>query len=158
MRRIGSRRAAIACGRKPSTPSPARPAPQTRSYLVTNIVSVETSRVNAVGALLDAALEAGANEVRGVSFSVARPDSARRAALALAVTQARGDAEVAARAAGGRLGALLELVASELGMPGPRPMFSARAVAAESTPIEVGEETIQAAVTVRWRYIAPGGP
>ena len=136
-------------------------APRTMSYLVSNVVTVELRRVDLVGAVIDAALASGANQINSLSFGVANADSARRAALAIAVSKARADAEVMARAAGGSLGPLLELSAGEFFMPPPRPLMAMRADvgAAESaqTAIEPGQETIRATVSARWQYLSGSG-
>lgn len=134
-------------------------APRTTSYLVMNSVNVELKRVDLVGAVIDAALAAGANQVNSLNFGVQSADSARRAALAIAVAKARADAEVIARAAGGTLGSLIELIANETSVRPPMPYMRDMAVmakAAESTPVEPGLETISAMVNARWAFV-PGG-
>lgn len=125
-------------------------------YTVRNSVRVEVRRIEQVGPVIDAALKKGSNEIQGIGFFSSRADSARREALANAVALARADAEVLARAAGGTLGELLEL--STTGMFRPAPMMDmamARAGKAEGaqTPIEPGEQTVQAMVVARWRFV-----
>ena len=133
-------------------------APRTISYLVSNMVNVELTRIDLVGPVIDAALGAGANQIHGLSFSVAAADSARRVALANAVAKARAEAEVMARAAGGSLGELIELVSGETFMPPPRPMAVMRmeAAQADAVPIEPGQETVRAQVSARWRFVSSG--
>lgn len=130
-------------------------APRTISYLVSNVVNVEVRRIELVGPVIDAALGAGANQINSLSFSVSSADSARRAALAIAVGKSRADAEVIARAAGGSLGSLIELQATEMYFQPPRPMMmESRAAAADSSvPIEPGQEVIRANVTARWLFL-----
>lgn len=129
--------------------------PRTTSYLVMNVVNVDVHRTDLVGPVIDAALGAGANQINSLSFSISAADSARRVALAKAVEKARADAQVMARAAGGTLGELIELVASDSYMPPPRPMVMARmeASAADAVPIEPGQETVRASVSARWRFV-----
>lgn len=129
-------------------------APRTTSYLVSNVVNVELRKVDQVGPVIDAALSAGANQINALSFGVVAADSARRVALTEAVSRARADAEAMARAAGGALGPLIELTATDSYFPPPRPMIAMRAVAAEETaPIEAGQEVIRASVTARWQFV-----
>lgn len=131
-------------------------APRTISYLVSNIVTVDVRRIDLVGPVIDAALAAGANQINSLSFGITAADSARRAALASAVTKARADAEIMARAAGGTLGPLIELQAGQAYIPSPRPMAIAEmrvAAASDAVPIEAGEETIRATVTARWQFV-----
>lgn len=132
-------------------------APRTTSYLVINTVTVELRRIDQVGPVIDAALGAGANQINSLQFGVAKADSARRAALANAVSVARADAEAMARAAGGSLGQLIELTAVDQYVPGPPRPFDARIAmgqVAEKVPVEPGEETIRATVTARWQFIS----
>jgi uncharacterized protein len=129
--------------------------PRTLSYLVSNVVTVELRRIDLAGPVIDAALAAGANQINSLNFGIANADSARRVALATAVGRAKGDADAMARAAGGSLGPLIELSATEFYMPPPRPMQVAlRAEAADaSVPIEAGQEAVRASVTARWQFI-----
>ena len=135
--------------------TPANPSPRVIAYNVTNVVRVEVSRIDEIGKLIDASLAKGANEISSLQFTSSKADSARRAALAIAVADARADAEALARAAGGGLGALLEV--STVATPVRPIMFDARmemsAKAAAPTPIEPGEQTINATVTTRWLFV-----
>jgi uncharacterized protein YggE len=127
--------------------------PRVTGYTVTNTVRADVRRLDEVGRVIDAALAKGANEVSSLQFYSSKADSARRSALAAAVADARLDAEVLAKAAGGSLGNLLELSTSEAPV---RPMMvSMRAMpAAEKTPIEPGQQTISATVTARWAFVS----
>ena len=131
-------------------------APRTTSYLVSNVVTVDVRRIDQVGPVIDAALAAGANQINSLSFGISGADSARRVALASAVTKARTDAEIMARAAGGTLGELIELQAMEAYIPSPRPvaMESMKMAAADAVPIEAGQETIRAQVMARWQFVS----
>jgi uncharacterized protein len=133
-------------------------APRTTSYLVSNVVTVEVRRTDQVGPVIDAALSAGANQINSLSFGVSRADSARREALAIAVVKARADAEVMARAAGGTLGSLIELQATDMYMPPPRPMAEMRmsAAQADAVPVEPGMEVIRTSVHARWQFVSGG--
>ena len=124
-------------------------------YLARNTVRVDIRKVDDVGRAIDAALAGGANSIGSVQFTASNADSARREALARATTQARGDAEVLARSAGGTLGPLIELTAS--GDNGIRPIMYARAMvggaAATPTPIDAGPITIAVSVNARWQFV-----
>lgn len=130
-------------------------------YSVVNTVRIEVWALDKVGPVLDAALAKGANQVNSLDFWMSNPDSARRDALAMAVAKARGDAEVMARAAGGSLGALIEITSSEYSQP---PVFRREMAmqskmadaAAAPTPIEVGQESVRASVSVRWQFVPRG--
>ena len=62
-----------------------------------------------------------------------------------------------ARAAGGSLGALLEL-STNGPTSAPRPMYDmaikARGMVAEQTPVNPGQQTVTAFVNARWQFIA----
>ena len=134
--------------------------PRIVGYNVVNSVRAELRRQELVGPAIDAALKAGANVIHSLSFFSSDPAPARREALQRAVEKARGDAEALARAAGGRLGRLLELATSE-GGGAPQPMFrrgvTMAAAEAAPTPVEPGQQTVAVSVAARWEFL-PGAP
>lgn len=69
-------------------------------YTANNTLSVRTSDIDNVGALIDAAFAAGANTLDNVQFTVQDDSEAREQALTEAVEDARRKAEVLAAAAG----------------------------------------------------------
>jgi len=131
--------------------------PRVTGYVVTNTVRAETRRPEQAGAIIDAALGAGANVINGLSFYASSIDEPRREAIAAAVASARADAEAMARAAGGSLGDLIELSTQGPTIP-PRPMYDmavmARKADAAPTPVNPGEQTVSVFVSARWRFIA----
>ncbi len=130
-------------------------SPKVVAYVVTNTVRAETKRPEQAGAIVDAAISAGANMINSLSFYASSIDEARRQAIAAAVASARADAEAMARAAGGTIGALLELSTGGPTIP-PRPMYDmaqrGKALMAESTPVNPGQQTVTVFVTARWRF------
>lgn len=131
-------------------------SPKVSGYVVTNTVRAETKRPEQAGAIVDAALGAGANLINSLSFYASSIDEARRQAIGAAVASARADAEAMAHAAGGTLGALLELSTGGPTAP-PRPMFdvSIRAKSAmqsEPTPVNPGQQTVTVFVQAKWRF------
>lgn len=124
-------------------------------YVVNNVVRVEVRRMDQIGTVLDTALAKGANQINSLDFFASNADSARHEALAQAVARARSDAEAMARAAGGTLGALVELGTADTG---PRPVYRVLGATAEMkaipTPIEPGQQKIQVSVTARWQFMA----
>ena len=127
-------------------------APKVTGYVATNTVRVEVKKVEQVGALIDAAIVKGANDVSSLDFHSSAPDSLRRVALADAYKQAVADATVLARAAGGQLGELMELTTGESG-DGTQPRVMGLAKMATMTPVNVGEQSVNAAVVARWRFV-----
>ena len=124
-------------------------------YQVSNIVQVVTDKMEQAGPIIDAALANGANRVAGLDFLVKDNSKPRDAALTQAVESARRQAEVAARAAGGTLGELLELNVNEYERPDPRPMMAMAkmdAAGGAPAPISEGLTTVSVSVTTRWRF------
>jgi uncharacterized protein YggE len=133
-------------------------SPRVTGYVVTNTVRAETHRPEQAGAIVDAALGAGANMINGLSFYASSIDAPRREAIASAVASARADAEAMARAAGGSLGTLIELSTQGPTVP-PRPMYDMAAMSRKAeavpTPVNPGEQTINVYVSARWQFV-PG--
>lgn len=108
-----------------------------------------SSPIAKAGALVDAAVAAGANSVNGPSLSVSDRDAAYRDALAKAVDDAKQKADAIGKAGGFAVGAV-STVAEQSDMP--QPIFHAAAMpAAASTTIEPGTQDITADVTVTFR-------
>jgi uncharacterized protein len=134
--------------------NPGGGAPKVTGYIVTNTVRAELRRIDDVGRVIDAALAKGANEISSLQFSSSKADSVRRSALAAAVASARGDAEALAMAGGGTLGPLLELSTTSMPIRPVMEMAMAKSgVAAPRTPIDPGEQVLNASVTARWVFV-----
>ncbi len=117
-------------------------------FVATNVVSAETT-LSAAGALIDAAVAAGANTIYGPSLSRSDADALYDQALEKAVADAKDRAALLAKAAGrelGRVTALVESGAAEL------PMLSAKreAAADASTPVVSGGQETSASVSVTY--------
>ena len=116
-------------------------------YSARNSVLVTIRNLSKAGPILDAASNAGANEVYGPMLSRSDEDELQAKALRGAVENARKKAEVLAEAAGVQLGRVTALTEGSSG--GPQPYYD-RAVLAKSSeaPIEPGTQDSQATVTV----------
>lgn len=125
-------------------------------YQVSNIVQVETDKLDLAGQIIDAGLTNGANRVAGLDFLVKDRAKAQDAALALAVAAARRQADVAAKAAGGQVVELLELTINEFEQPQPMPRMAMAAMKVEMAdapaPISAGTNTVAVSVGTRWRF------
>ncbi len=127
-------------------------------YSATNTIIAEVRDLTKVGAVIDAALGAGANLISSLNFFASNIQQARQSAITAAVQVARAEAEVGARAAQGQLGGLLELTIGAYYAQPPRSvmmMAKADAAQASETPVQAGLETVTVEVTTRWRFI-PG--
>lgn len=116
-------------------------------YVATNAVSATVDQIAKAGAVIDAAVEAGANQVSGPSLSLSDQEQLYRDALEAAVDDARERAEVLASAANVSLGDVKAIVEGGGASP-PMPYAADAAMRAESTPIEAGKHEISATVTV----------
>lgn len=125
-------------------------------YRVSNIVQVETDKIEQAGPIIDAALTNGGNRVAGLDFLVKDRAKAQETALTKAVESARRQAEVAAKAAGGQVAELLEININEFERPQPRAVMAMAkmemADASAPTPVSEGLATIAMSVTTRWRF------
>jgi uncharacterized protein len=119
------------------------------AYAADNSVSAKT-KIAGAGALIDAAVGAGANTVSGPSLDVSDRDARYRDALGKAVADARLKAEALAKAGGFGVGPVSSVTE---GGSAPTPVFQAvgAATKADSTPIEPGTQDITADVTVTFR-------
>lgn len=119
---------------------------QVSGYVASNSVSA-VSDVGDAPALIDAAAEAGANQISGPGLSSSNAAALYRQALAKAVDDARLRAEALAKAAGRSLGPITTIV--EGGAIAPQPLYREAAQAADSsTPIVPGEQETSATVSV----------
>ena len=121
--------------------------PTITGYEARNSISVTLSDLTKVGAAIDAATEAGANNIDGVSFTLRNDRAARGRALAEATREAVAKAETLAQTLGGRVVRIVAV--RENGANSPRPVIYAQQesfarVAAADTPIEVGTLEISA--------------
>jgi uncharacterized protein YggE len=118
-------------------------------YVATNTVSASID-IAGTGDLIDAATEAGANQVSGPSMTIDDEEDLYRKALQAAVKQARERAEVLAEASGAKLGAVVTVVEGGPASPLPYAMRAEMAGADAATPIEPGKRDITAGVTVTY--------
>ncbi len=129
--------------------------PRIVAYRAHNMVRVEIDEVERAGAVIDAALSAGANRVDGIHFALRDPDAAYAEAVEAAVTKARAQATAAARAAGQQLGQPLSIQVGGGGVPMPMPMYRGAAMDMEAaaTPVQGGTLDVSASVTVTYELI-----
>ena len=83
------------------------PAERVMGYVGSARVTLETNQLDRLGAAVDAAVGAGANSVRGISYDVEDKDAAVLEALRLAMRQAEAKGQVIAEEAGRTLGPAL---------------------------------------------------
>ena len=87
--------------------------PKKEYFVIEHMLRVTVRDLNQVGAVLDAAVNAGANQSSGIEFSSSKANEAYQKALARAVEDAAMKAQIMAAAAGKQLGDLLEMEARD---------------------------------------------
>lgn len=119
-------------------------------YEARNTVSATVRDIDAVGEVIDAVFEAGANTLNGVNFSSSQADAARDEARRLAVAALYARRDLYAETAGFEI---LRLVSfSEAGdfRPQPVPMMARAESFDASTPVAAGELVLRARVSAVW--------
>lgn len=119
-------------------------------YEVTNQLMVRIRNIDSSGALLDAVVEAGANQINGISFEIDNPQALQDEAMQAAIADARRRGELMAEAAGVTLVRLVSVSSLATGSPQFDQAVSFRA----EVPIIGGEQTVTAQATLVWE-IAP---
>ncbi|HEU4507392.1 MAG TPA: SIMPL domain-containing protein [Pyrinomonadaceae bacterium] len=124
-------------------------------YEVRNSVTVTLSELNRVGNVLDAAAQAGSNEVAGIMFTLRQDRPARDRALSEATREAISKAQMIALALGGRVARIVEVQEEGFFIRPPMPyatldvaMARAGTGAQVQTPIEIGTLEVQSRVQV----------
>ena len=88
-----------------------------RYFVVENTVNVTVRDLTSLGEVLSAVVDAGANNIYGINFSVEDREAAVAEARELAIADAKAKAEAIAEAAGVELGDLLSINIYEGGSP-----------------------------------------
>jgi len=127
-----------------------------KGFRVENIVRVTIRDIENVGMVIDGAVDAGANSVNSIQFSLSDPEKAYLQALELAVMNAEGKAKVIAEAAGVTI-TEPSRITEGYSMPAPRTDVFMEAAgmgmkAEMPTSISGGELTIRANVSIDYNF------
>lgn len=127
-----------------------------KGYSARHTIMVNVRTLGTIGRAIDAVVQSGADEVQSVTFQSSRYDALRQQALAAAVDNARRDAAIMARAAGGRLGQLIEVSVSQpvYRERSSMDVMAMKAAPAAPTEIAPGDQDIIVSVSSRWRFAA----
>jgi uncharacterized protein YggE len=146
-------------------PQPLQPGQQPREfvprivgYQVTNMVQIVARDLTKLGTLLDSVVQAGANQMRGISFSIDKPEKLMDQARKSAIGDARRRAELLAGESGMVVGKPLSIREEGAGPPPPRPMMLGRraAFAPEAAmPVSAGEQELSLSVHVVYELKSP---
>jgi len=123
-------------------------------YQADSNLTIKVRKIDMVNAVIDASTAQGANEVGGVRFDVDDKTKAENQAREQAVNDAKSKAQAAAKAAGFKLGRVINY--SEGGGAGPRPMMYDAAksvpIAGGGAPTQVEPGTSELTVSVTLSY------
>ncbi len=138
---------------QPNYSSGPNQASQIDGYTAINSVTISVQDVTKVGAILDAAVGAGANQNGGVQFGLKNDAQARGQALGDAVRSARTRADAIASAAGVKITGIVSMTDLSSGatpVPPPRPfaVSGEAASAAGPVPVQPGQLNLTARVQV----------
>lgn len=127
--------------------------PRITGYRASKRVRVVIDDLSKVGDVIDAGVQAGANQVQGLSFELKDDTAARRTALADAARQARAKADALASALDLRIDSVHAVNEGGVNVMRPRMDFARAGVAAMemSTPVQPGQVDVQASVTIVYR-------
>lgn len=133
---------------------PEGPLPENETlYRVTNSISVTIRELDTVGAVLDAAVEAGANNIYGVEFGLEETDEAEAEARRMAVENAVEQANQLAEYAGVSLGEIVsisQVIGAGTPFLGGQERFAAGMGGGGGTPIVPGQIEVSALVQITY--------
>jgi uncharacterized protein len=123
--------------------------PVITGYQANNQVTVRFRDITRSGAILDALVKEGSNEINGPSLTIDKPEAALDEARIAAITAGRARAEVYASAAGMKIKRIVSISENEGMSVVPRPMMTMMAKSAEAdTVIMPGEQALGMTVTM----------
>ncbi len=124
--------------------------PTITGYEARNSVTVTMGELNKVGAVIDAAAQAGSNDVAGIAFTLRQDRQARDRALSEATAEAVSKARVIAESLGGRVVRVVEVQEEGFQQRPPQPLYQMETLMAKrdavATPIEIGSLDISSRV------------
>src|SRR5215213_2768480 len=123
---------------------------QVTGYHVSNMVTVKVRQIGQAGTLLDQVVQAGANSIYGISFSVENPEALLDQARKAAIENARARATQLASASGTAVGDVLVINENVGAQPIPMPMLARAegAAANQAVPVQPGEQSFSVDVQV----------
>ncbi|MFZ5794605.1 MAG: SIMPL domain-containing protein [Sphingomonas sp.] len=128
-------------------------APVVTGYQASNSVSVRFHDVAKSGAILDALVAEGANQIDGPSLTIDQPEAALDEARISAVKIAQARAELYAKASGlsvARIVSIAESGTNDGATPQPPMVFARQMKVSDATPVAAGETEVSITLSVRF--------
>jgi uncharacterized protein YggE len=131
--------------------------PEIVGYNASNTLRIKTSNLEIVGRLIDAAMQAGANNVNRLMFTLKDEQGAQLEALRMASAKAKSKAEAIAASLGLKIVKITSVTEGERAVqPIFRQALAARAEAAPApTPVEPGTVEIRSTVSLTVEVSGP---
>ncbi len=128
--------------------------PAVTGYRSENSITVETGEIGMLGGLIDTAIEAGANRINFLNFTLRDESQARSQAITLAAKDAQTQADSLAKSLGVKLGPVVKATTEAENRPMPMMRAGAMAMSASSgapTPVQPNEVTVPATVSITYQ-------
>ncbi len=143
---------------QPIYDNPKDKAPVVSGYRVSNIINATVRGLdtdpNKVGPIIDAAVQAGANNIGGIIFTLSNPEQAGTIARNEAMKNAQTKAQTLAQAGGAKLGMVITVSDQSMTPPPPREVQVSAAPAtgavAPPTQIEPGQTSVTVTINVTY--------
>lgn len=125
--------------------------PEITGYTATNVLRIKTGSLDRVGKIIDTAMQAGANTISRLAFTLKDEHNAQLKALRLASSKAKTKAEEMANALGLKITRILSVAEGDRSV---RPILpqarggQMEALATVPTPIETGSIEVRSSVTL----------
>jgi uncharacterized protein len=127
---------------------------QITGYHVSNSLTVKIRALDKAGTLLDQVVQAGANSVSSISFSVDDPQALLSQAREQAMKDAHGRADLLAKVGGAAVGDVL-VITENVGAQPPVPLMmaapAAEAADSKAVPVQPGEQSFNIDVQVTYQ-------
>jgi uncharacterized protein YggE len=124
-------------------------------YTATNILQVKTVRLDLIGSAIDAATQAGANNINNLQFTLRDEQTARLQVLRMAVLKAQSRANVLAQTLGLRVVRVLSVSQDQSEVQPFTMALAARGPTTTPTPIVPGTIEVRATVTLKVQAASP---
>jgi hypothetical protein len=118
-----------------------------RGYQVRNSVLLRSGDLSGIGRAIDAASDAGANEIDSLTFGLRDDFEHRLQALAAATQHARSKADAIAAALGRKVARVVSV--DESGSPPSPVLMRAQVLGSAPTPVETGNLELRAQVSMQ---------
>ena len=121
-------------------------------YRMVHIYTVKIRDLDILGDALDAATQAGADEISSITFTIENPDELEAQARAKAVKAAEAKAATIAKAAGVTVTKVHSIVEGATRLPQPLTKYREMEASPVSAPLEPGTQKISVTVTIHYEF------